>query len=147
MGAWIIVDLLALFLIGVGLGFGGVALIGRRSQSKSGIAGPAFLGIIINFWLLFIFVTNFVAAKARAHRDESAVAKFASVAPAGNGNARQTYEGQGLFFNFDGSYALKENKQTGQILLQQEDSQWEFRASGLRQARRGSNPCRRLYSM
>jgi len=67
-GARVIIELVALLLIVVGLLSGIVALFGMRSHGKSGILGPAIVGIIINGLLVFIFVTNFLAARARAQQ-------------------------------------------------------------------------------
>jgi hypothetical protein len=66
IGAQLIVEMIALLLMLVGLGSGVVALFGIRTHGRSGILAPALVGIIINGLLLSIFVTNFVAARARA---------------------------------------------------------------------------------
>ncbi|MCX6894261.1 MAG: hypothetical protein NTZ16_01875 [Verrucomicrobia bacterium] len=122
-GARVIIEYVALLLMVVGLVFGVVALFGIRTHGKNGILAPAILGIIINALLTFIFVTNFVAARARAQRDASETAKLSSIAPASRDrNDRQTYEGQGMVFHFDGAYALKVNKETAQIFLQHDAS-------------------------
>lgn len=72
-GARVIIELVALLLIAVGLVFGVVALFGMRSHGKSGILAPAIVGIIINGFLLFIFVTNFLAARATAQQQRGDV--------------------------------------------------------------------------
>ena len=68
MGARVIIELVSLLLMVVGFVFGVVALFGIRTHGKSGILAPAIVGIIINGLLLFIFVTNFLAASARAQQ-------------------------------------------------------------------------------
>ena len=72
-GARVIIELVALLLIVVGFAFGVVALFGIRTHGKSGILAPAIVGIIINGLLLFIFVTNFLAARARAQQQRGDV--------------------------------------------------------------------------
>jgi hypothetical protein len=72
-GARVIIELIAFLLIVVGLVFGVIALFGMRTCGKSGILAPAIAGIIINGLLLFIFVTNFLAARARAQQQRGDV--------------------------------------------------------------------------
>jgi len=67
-GAKVILELVALLLIVAGLGLGVVALFGIRKHGRKGILVPALIGIIINALLIFIFVTNFLAARARTQR-------------------------------------------------------------------------------
>ena len=118
-----ILDLVALVLIFLGLSLGFIALFGIRKQGTKGILVPAVVGIIINGLLVFIFATNFLAARARAQRGSETIAEFKSVAGAGGGpNARQTFQFEGLVFDYDGAYKLKANQKTGQILLQHDDS-------------------------
>ena len=59
-------DLVALLLIVVGLAFGIIALFGIPRHGMKGILVSAIAGITMNGLLLFIFVTNFMAARARA---------------------------------------------------------------------------------
>jgi hypothetical protein len=73
IGMRVIIELVSLLLIVAGLVFGIVALFRIRIQGKSGILAPAIVGIVINGLLLFIFVTNFMAAKARAQRQRGDV--------------------------------------------------------------------------
>lgn len=73
VGARVIIELAALLLIVVGFVFGVIALFGMRTHGKRGILAPAIVGIIINALLLFIFVTNFLAARARAQQQRSDV--------------------------------------------------------------------------
>jgi uncharacterized membrane protein YeaQ/YmgE (transglycosylase-associated protein family) len=72
-GSRVIIELVALSLIVVGLVLGVVALFGMRTHGKSGILAPAIVGIIINGVLLFIFVTNFLAARVRAQQQSGDV--------------------------------------------------------------------------
>jgi hypothetical protein len=67
----VLIDFLALGLIGLGFLSGLIALCGIPKHGAKGILGPAAIGIIINGLLLFIFFTNFFAARARAHRGEA----------------------------------------------------------------------------
>jgi uncharacterized membrane protein YeaQ/YmgE (transglycosylase-associated protein family) len=66
-----ILDLVALVLIVVGLIFGIIALSGISKHGSKGLLAPAIVGIIINGILLLIFVTNFMAARARAQQHTS----------------------------------------------------------------------------
>ena len=61
-------DLVALLLIIVGLVFGIIALFGIGRHGSKGILIPAIVGIIANGLLLFIFITNFLAARANAQQ-------------------------------------------------------------------------------
>src|SRR6266540_5369836 len=73
IGARAIIELVSLLLIVVGFVFGVVALFGIRTHGKGGILAPAIVGVIINGLLLFIFITNFLAARARAQQQRSDV--------------------------------------------------------------------------
>ena len=73
VGARVILELAALLLIVVGFVFGLIALFGVRAHGSRSILAPALVGILINGLLLFIFVTNFVAARARARQQRSDV--------------------------------------------------------------------------
>jgi hypothetical protein len=59
-----VLDLIALGLIVVGISCAVVALCGIRKHGTKGILGPALVGIVLNGLLLFIFITNFIAARA-----------------------------------------------------------------------------------
>jgi hypothetical protein len=61
-----IVDLGALALIVTGIICVLLALLGIRKHGVRGILAPALLGLAINGFLAFIFVSNFLAARARA---------------------------------------------------------------------------------
>ena len=63
----LVLDLISLFLIVVGLAAGIVALFGIPKYGWKGIIASASAGIMINGFLLFIFITNFLAARARMH--------------------------------------------------------------------------------
>jgi len=71
MGMPVIIDLVGLFLMVAGLIFGIVALFGISKHGMKGILFQAVVGIVINGLLLFIFVTNFMAARARAMQQQS----------------------------------------------------------------------------
>jgi len=79
-GARVIIELVALLLIVVGFVFGVIALFGMRTHGSKGILAPAIVGIIINALLLFIFVTNFLAARSRAQQQRSDVSSPVIVA-------------------------------------------------------------------
>jgi hypothetical protein len=79
-----ILDLVALMLIVVGLIFGIISLSGISEHGSKGILAPAIVGIIINGLLLFIFVTNFMTARARAQQHTNIEASPVVVAWANN---------------------------------------------------------------
>jgi general stress protein CsbA len=119
----VFIELFALLLVVLGLVLGFFALFQFRRHRAKGILAPATIGIIINGLLLFIFVTNFLAGRARAQRGAGAASHFSSVTlPDSHENTHQTYQSEGLAFNFDRAYKLKTNKETGQVFLQQEYS-------------------------
>ena len=66
IGGRLFVELGALLLMVVGLALGVIALFGTRKHGIRGILAPALAGIIINGLLMFIFATNFFAARAKA---------------------------------------------------------------------------------
>ena len=61
-------DLIVLCFTLTGLIFGLIALLGIPRHGWKGIIGPAMAGLVINGLLLFIFVTNFLAARAKLQR-------------------------------------------------------------------------------
>jgi predicted membrane protein len=65
VAARVILELIALVLIVAGICLGIAALFGIRKHGRKGIFAPALAGLILNGLLLFIFITNFVAAKAQ----------------------------------------------------------------------------------
>jgi hypothetical protein len=67
VAAQLILELIALVLIMAGLCLGIAALFGIRKHGRKGILAPALVGLVLNGLLLFIFITNFVAARAAAH--------------------------------------------------------------------------------
>ncbi len=73
VGARVIIELIALLLIIVGLASGVIALFGISRHGPKGILAPAMVGIILNGLLLFIFVTNFRAARARAQPQHTSI--------------------------------------------------------------------------
>src|SRR2546429_6780538 len=74
VGARVLIEFIALFLMVIGLALGVIALFGIRKHGTKGILAPAIVGIILNGLLLFIFVTNFLLARAGAQQHGSAVA-------------------------------------------------------------------------
>ncbi|MES2573173.1 MAG: hypothetical protein V4710_24330 [Verrucomicrobiota bacterium] len=78
-GLRVIMDFGALFLIVAGFIAGIIALFGMSKYGKKGILAPALIGIVINGLLLSIFVTNFIAARARALQRRSDAATSAAV--------------------------------------------------------------------
>ena len=62
----VFVEFAALTLIGVGVICGIAALLGIRKHGAKGILAPALLGLVINGFLAFIFISNFLAARARS---------------------------------------------------------------------------------
>lgn len=70
-GATGVIELIAFLLMVIGLIFGIVALLGIPRHGATGVLAPAIVGIIINGLLLFIFVTNFMAARAREQQSSS----------------------------------------------------------------------------
>jgi hypothetical protein len=126
-GARVIIELVSVSLMVVGVVLGTIALIGVPKHGARGILAPALIGIVINGLLLFIFGSNFMGAKARAHAkvQESAtsLAGFRAATPKPKvGNARQSYNDERLAFDYDGAYQLRINKENKQILLQHTDS-------------------------
>jgi len=73
IGHRVIIEMISLLLFLVSLVFGIIALFGIRAHGKSGILAPAIAGIIINGLLVVIFVTNFMAARARAQQQRGDV--------------------------------------------------------------------------
>ena len=71
--ARLIIELVALLLMIVGFVSGIVALFGVPRHGRNGILAPAVVGIVINALLLFIFVDNFMAARAAAQRQRGDV--------------------------------------------------------------------------
>jgi len=63
-GAQVVIELVALLLMITGLILGIVALAGIPRHGAKGVRAPALVGIIINSLLIFIFVTNYMAARA-----------------------------------------------------------------------------------
>ena|SRR2546425_10550217 len=65
VAAQVVLELIALVLIVAGICLGIAALFGIRKHGKKGILAPALVGLILNGLLLFIFITNFLAVRAR----------------------------------------------------------------------------------
>jgi len=64
----VIIDLVCLLLIVVGFTLGIIGLFGMRRHGPRGILGHAMAGIMINGFLIFIFITNFIAAREKAQQ-------------------------------------------------------------------------------
>jgi hypothetical protein len=69
----IILDLVALVLMLAGFSFGIIALFGISRHGRKGVLAPAIVGFVLNGLLLSIFVTNFMAARARAMHHHSSI--------------------------------------------------------------------------
>jgi hypothetical protein len=67
----VVFELAGLLVIVVGLLLGVIALFGIPRYGAKGILGSALVGIAANGLLVFIFVTNFMAARAKAQRTAS----------------------------------------------------------------------------
>ena len=67
----VIFELVGLLVIVGGLLLGIIALFGIPKYGTKGILGSALVGIAANGLLVFIFVTNFMAARAKAQRNAS----------------------------------------------------------------------------
>jgi hypothetical protein len=61
----IVTDLLALAGAVIGVTLGAMALSRMGREGRKGILGPAVAGVLLNGLLLFIWVTNFLAYRAR----------------------------------------------------------------------------------
>ena len=66
VAAQFVLELIALALIVAGICLGVAALCGIRKHSRKRILTPALVGLILNGLLLFIFITNFLAARHQA---------------------------------------------------------------------------------
>ena len=64
----VILDLIGLLMMTIGFICGIVALFGISKHGARGIVAPASVGLLINGLLLFIFFTNFFAARERAQQ-------------------------------------------------------------------------------
>ncbi len=63
--ARVVLELIALVLMAAGFCLAIAALFGIRKYGRKGILAPALVGFVLNGLLLFIFITNFLAARAR----------------------------------------------------------------------------------
>lgn len=68
LAAEVPLELIAFLLIIIGFGLGVAALCGIRKHGWKGILIPSLIGLILNGFLLFIFGTNFSAARAAYHQ-------------------------------------------------------------------------------
>jgi hypothetical protein len=61
----IVTDLLALAGAAIGMVLGATALARMSGEGRKGILGPALAGVLLNGLLVLIWVTNFLAYRAR----------------------------------------------------------------------------------
>lgn len=73
LGLQLIVEPIAFLLMVAGVLLGITALFGLRRHGPKDILGPALAGVLMNGALIFIFVTNFVAARSKALHERQAV--------------------------------------------------------------------------
>ncbi|MDB6124664.1 MAG: hypothetical protein JWQ71_3657 [Pedosphaera sp.] len=84
IGPKVVIELIALLLMVIGFVLGIVALFGISRHGAKGILTPALTGILLNGLLIFIFATNFMAARAKAQGISSELKPGTSLASAGN---------------------------------------------------------------
>lgn len=109
-------DLAALIFILLGLTLGIVALFSIRKFGKTGILTPALIGILGSGLLLFIFVTNFLAAKEKAVRQNlqfTGTDDGKTLAP----STTKTFQDDACIFSYDERYQMSRSTTTGQIFL------------------------------
>jgi len=115
----VIVELVALALIICGLGLGVVALFGIPKHGSSKILMPSLVGMTINGLLLFIFITNFFAARAKIMNQSAMPVEVKS--QMGVVSQKEFKNGK-ITFQYDGRYQLQIVGERGQIMLQCPDS-------------------------
>ena len=71
VGAALLIDLIGLFFILAGLTFSVIAFRGISKHGVKGILAQALAGLLISGLFLFIFITNFIAARAHAMQHAS----------------------------------------------------------------------------
>ena len=71
VGSAFIIDLISLFFVLAGLAFSFIAFLGISKHGVKGILAQALAGLLINGLFLFIFITNFIAARAQAMQHAS----------------------------------------------------------------------------
>lgn len=81
LGLQLIVEPIALLLMIAGIVLGIIALFGFRRHGPKDILGPALAGILMNSALIFIFVTNFTAARSKALRERQGAALNKTLQP------------------------------------------------------------------
>ena len=111
------IELLALALIVLGLIFGVIALFGIRKHGSQKLLLPALIGLTANGLLIFIFITNFLAARSKATNQNIAL----TGSPTGTtlvASVPKSFQNTSFSFQFDARYQLKESPKTSQIFLQ-----------------------------
>ena len=71
LGKPLLVDLIGLFFIVAGLTFSIIAFLGIPKHGVKGLLAQALAGFLINGLFLFIFITNFLAARAQVMQHAS----------------------------------------------------------------------------
>jgi len=66
----VILELIALLLIIAGLVSGVIALLGIHKHGSKDILLPAVAGVVASAFLPFIFIANFLAARASTSRQD-----------------------------------------------------------------------------
>lgn len=115
----ILVELVALITILAGLGLGITSLFGIPQHGPAKILLPAMAGMIINGLLLFIFITNFWAARNQALHPSVAPIAAGSSLPA---TSPRRFQNGKITFQYDSRYQVKSVGEKGQIFLQRPDS-------------------------
>jgi hypothetical protein len=115
----IIVELAALIVILGGLGLGIASLFGISRHGLAKILLPAMAGMVINGLLLFIFITNFWAARNKGLHPRTSPTTAGSSLSA---TLPQKYQNGKISFQYDSRYQIKSVVEKGQIFLQHPDS-------------------------
>jgi hypothetical protein len=115
----VVVELVALVLMICGLGLGVVALFGIPKHGSSKILIPSLVGMAINGLLLFIFITNFFAARAKIMNQSAMPVEIKN--QMGVVSQKEFKNGK-VTFQYDGRYQLQIVGERGQIMLQCPDS-------------------------
>lgn len=120
----VIIELAALVFILCGLGLGVAALFGIPKHGSPKILKPALVGMTINGFLLFIFITNFFAArnKALSQRSGHQGVKPIEERDKITATSQKEFKNGKISFQYDGQYQIKTIGEKGQIMLQCPDS-------------------------
>ena len=116
----VVTEIISLGLILLGLGLAIFALASIPRCGRQGILAPALAGLFINGMLLFIFFTNFCAARAKAR----VAGRASDSQQTATADARVVEFHRGpLAFNYDARYEVRPYGNQGQIVLTHADSQ------------------------